>query len=194
MPKKQYPTKPPKPGGDLDILSLKKLQGCAMRELHGVGNVNLVPGYYTAKAILRDAAHKIFSITGYENYSAGQAVIDAKAGNREWQPFIIFSDIDRAADMGGHGLAAFLREHNLGNVLQSCARKSWTGNVVTMWVWEVDYEALTALLDKWDEEDAKVAAATPATKLDTAAPTTPRPGAVLANNCGVVAGAGLGRV
>ena len=186
MPKKQYPTKPPKPGGDLDILSLRQLQGCAMRELHGVSNVGLSRDYHP-KAILRDVAHKIFSITGYENYCAGQAVIDAKTGNREWQPFIIFSDVARAADKGGHGLAAFLREHKLGNVLQSTARKSWTGNVVTMWVWEVDYEALAALLDKWDEEDAKVAAATPATKLDTAAPTAHHPGAVLANDCGVVA-------
>ena len=185
-PRKQFPKQLPDPEklrckGINSHLQLQKLTGCAMRELHGVSCYH----YESVKNALYGIAGKIFTVTGYEGENNARPLAQCREGERPWQPFIIFSDVRRVNGNGnvdetrcGPAFAKFIRDNKLGKVTASSEIQSWTKNYVTMWVWEVDYEALAAAVDKWVEENNLAPEAPPSAVVAGAEPnsaTTSRP-------------------
>lgn len=138
------------------MVTLKRLSGCAMREMSPIS-------YYTPRKNIELIRDQVFQLSGLETSDALTARL---APGFQWQPFIIFSDIvrkteDKDRQAGGDRMAAFIREHELGVLHETGARKNWTDNIVVAYIWEVDYPALDQLYKKWDEEAPKVAAVPP---------------------------------
>lgn len=83
-----------------------------------------------------------------------------KNGTMPEVPFITFTGVveksleDRVGharstrtDNYGETLAQFLEANNLGKVIRSTPRRSWSKNVIALWIWEVDYATLIPFLE-----------------------------------------------
>ena len=52
----------------------------------------------------------------------------------------------------GQAFADYLTEHNLGAVVTLPGRRNWTENMIQIWIWCPDYDAIWALLARSVEE------------------------------------------
>lgn len=50
-------------------------------------------------------------------------------------------------DNYGEAFATYLKKSGLGNVVSSSPRKSWSGNVLKIWIWEPNWDRLIPYLE-----------------------------------------------
>jgi hypothetical protein len=59
------------------------------------------------------------------------------------EAFVMFSDTDNGALMGGNALYSYIRENNLGNIVEFGPRMNPnTGNMIKLWIWEPPHKSL----------------------------------------------------
>lgn len=61
------------------------------------------------------------------------------------EAFVVFSDVDRhpADTKGGNALCRYIKENNLGEILETSPRMNPnTGNQIKMWIWSPPHESL----------------------------------------------------
>lgn len=77
-------------------------------------------------------------------------------------PFVTFSGVVELApgidalqharggrsDNYGEALAKFIEKHRCGKIIRSSPKRSWSGNVIQLWIWEIDRERAYPLHDK----------------------------------------------
>lgn len=110
-----------------------------MRVLEGVSF------YEDTKELLIDA--KPLLLDGITGYAVADYRWEQIQRDKNYQPFIIFSDVERGKDLagearGGRRLAKYLIDNNLGVVHETSPKMNWSNNTCIAWIWEVDYDAL----------------------------------------------------
>lgn len=131
-------------------MSLNKLNGCAIRELHGVGQ------WASAQACLNGHKNLFFTVIPYENeHLLGSylslARLKAIRQALQFQPFIVFSDHATGVS-GGEQLAQLIQNKKLGTLHATAPRMNWTNNKIITYLWEVDYAALKKYFEELGEE------------------------------------------
>src|SRR6202007_2960824 len=59
------------------------------------------------------------------------------------EAFVMFSDTDNGASYGGNSLCRYIRENNLGEIIEMGPRMNPnTGNQIKVWVWAPPHESL----------------------------------------------------
>jgi len=59
------------------------------------------------------------------------------------EAFVMFSDTDHGGSKGGNALAEYIRENNLGSIVEAGPRMNPnSGNMIKMWIWSPPHESL----------------------------------------------------
>ena len=72
-----------------------------------------------------------------------------QAHHKARKPFIIFTGVistvgGEKRTYYGQNLAAYITSHDLGTLQESLEKQNWTSNIIKVWLWCPDYEALAA--------------------------------------------------
>jgi hypothetical protein len=121
------------------MVTVHSTQSCAIGELNGISTVN------GPEDILRNIAGDL------------RRGVNDQAGRPHQVPLLIFSGVverlcrDHASgreDNYGQAFASYILDNQLGSVVASVAGRNWTGNLIQVWVWTVNYDNLFPLLDR----------------------------------------------
>jgi hypothetical protein len=121
------------------MVTVYSTRSCAIGELDGISTVN------GPEDILKSIAPAI------------RLGVRDQIGNPHQVPFLTFSGVveracrDHASgrlDNYGQAFADYILDNQLGSVVASVAGRNWTGNLIQVWVWTVNYDNLIPLINR----------------------------------------------
>lgn len=84
-------------------------------------------------------------------------------------PYVIFSGVVRKNELGhgghartgrednyGEAFASYIEDNKLGEIVRSEVRRNWSGNLIQLWIWHLDYDSIFERLDRLEAEQQKL--------------------------------------